>query len=135
MHIAAEMAPVAKVGGLGDVVTGLGRSLQKKGHLLEIILPKYETDMIHTHDWQTAVVAPLYWDSYVHQGLDYARLAFTCHNFEYQGVDAPGALASCGLNVPQLHLPDRMQDNFAHDRVNFIKVRDEESHCTVDTMK
>ena len=31
-----------KVGGLGDVVTGLSRALQKKGHLVEIVLPKYD---------------------------------------------------------------------------------------------
>lgn len=31
-----------KVGGLGDVLTGLCRSLQKKGHLVEAILPKYD---------------------------------------------------------------------------------------------
>ncbi|KAK6150057.1 hypothetical protein DH2020_017582 [Rehmannia glutinosa] len=42
IHIAAEMAPVAKVGGLGDVVTGLSKALQKKGHLVEIVLPKYD---------------------------------------------------------------------------------------------
>lgn len=42
VHIAAEMAPVAKVGGLGDVVAGLGKALQRKGHLVEIILPKYD---------------------------------------------------------------------------------------------
>jgi starch synthase len=42
VNISAEMAPVAKVGGLGDVVTGLSRSLQRKGHLVEIILPKYD---------------------------------------------------------------------------------------------
>ncbi|PIN23433.1 Actin filament-coating protein tropomyosin [Handroanthus impetiginosus] len=42
VHIAAEMAPVAKVGGLGDVVTGLSKALQKKGHLVEIVLPKYD---------------------------------------------------------------------------------------------
>ncbi|CAK9139258.1 unnamed protein product [Ilex paraguariensis] len=42
IHIAAEMAPVAKVGGLGDVVTGLGKALQKRGHLVEIVLPKYD---------------------------------------------------------------------------------------------
>ncbi|XP_058196106.1 probable starch synthase 4, chloroplastic/amyloplastic isoform X3 [Rhododendron vialii] len=42
IHIAAEMAPVAKVGGLGDVVTGLCKALQKRGHLVEIVLPKYD---------------------------------------------------------------------------------------------
>ncbi|KAL2494575.1 putative starch synthase 4 [Forsythia ovata] len=42
IHIAAEMAPVAKVGGLGDVVAGLSKALQKKGHLVEIVLPKYD---------------------------------------------------------------------------------------------
>ena len=31
-----------KVGGLGDVLTGLSRSFQKKGHLVEAILPKYD---------------------------------------------------------------------------------------------
>jgi len=41
-HIAVEMAPVAKVGGLGDVVTALGRAVKEQGHLVEVILPKYE---------------------------------------------------------------------------------------------
>lgn len=31
-----------QVGGLGDVVAGLGKALQKKGHLVEIVLPKYD---------------------------------------------------------------------------------------------
>lgn len=33
---------MCKVGGLGDVVTGLSKALQKKGHLVEVILPKYD---------------------------------------------------------------------------------------------
>ena len=40
--IASECAPVAKVGGLGDVVFGLSRELEIRGHSVEIILPKYD---------------------------------------------------------------------------------------------
>ncbi|XP_059289281.1 probable starch synthase 4, chloroplastic/amyloplastic isoform X2 [Lycium ferocissimum] len=205
IHIAAEMAPVAKVGGLGDVVTGLGKALQKKGHLVEIVLPKYDCmqyesikdmkvldvvvesyfdgrlyknkiwtgtveglpvyfiepqhpgkffgrgqlygehddfkrfsffsrvalelllqaekrpDIIHCHDWQTAFVAPLYWDLYVPKGLDSARICFTCHNFEYQGTAPASELTSCGLDAYHLNRPDRMQDNSANDRINPVK--------------
>ena len=39
--IASECAPVAKVGGLGDVVFGLTRELEIRGNSVEIILPKY----------------------------------------------------------------------------------------------
>eukprot|EP00898_Chlorokybus_atmophyticus_P002391 jgi/Chlat1/3152/Chrsp21S03369 len=42
VHVSAEMAPVAKVGGLGDVVTGLARSCLKKGHRVEVMLPYYD---------------------------------------------------------------------------------------------
>ncbi|XP_048490623.1 probable starch synthase 4, chloroplastic/amyloplastic isoform X2 [Beta vulgaris subsp. vulgaris] len=205
IHIAAEMAPVAKVGGLGDVVTGLSKALQKKGHLVEIVLPKYDCmqydliqnlraldvevesyfdgqlyknkiwigtveglpvyfiepyhpdkffwrgqhygenddfkrfsffsraalelllqagkkpDIIHCHDWQTAFVAPLYWDLYAPKGLNSARICFTCHNFEYQGTAPASELASCGLDVYQLNRTDRMQDNSADDRINPVK--------------
>ena len=40
--IASECAPVAKVGGLGDVVFGLCRELEIRGHAVELILPKYD---------------------------------------------------------------------------------------------
>jgi starch synthase len=40
--ITPECAPVAKVGGLGDVVQGLSRELQLRGNDVEIILPKYD---------------------------------------------------------------------------------------------
>ncbi|XXG90522.1 hypothetical protein AAC387_Pa12g2265 [Persea americana] len=205
IHIAAEMAPVAKVGGLGDVVSGLSKALQKKGHLVEIVLPKYDCmqydrigdlkvldvvvqsyfdgqlfsnkvwvgtveglpvyfieplhpaklfwrgqfygehddfkrfsffsraalqlllqagkkpDIIHCHDWQTAFVAPLYWDIFAPKGLNSARICFTCHNFEYQGTSPASELSSCGLDVHQLNRPDRMQDNVARDRINPVK--------------
>ncbi|XP_077250958.1 starch synthase 4 [Tasmannia lanceolata] len=205
IHIAAEMAPAAKVGGLGDVVCGLSKALQKRGHLVEVVLPKYDCiqydrigdlkaldvvvqsyfdgqmfknkvwvgtveglpvyfieplhpakffwrgqlygehddfkrfsyfsraalelllqagkkpDIIHCHDWQTAFVAPLYWDVYAPRGFNSARICFTCHNFEYQGTAPASELASCGLDVHQLNRPDRMQDNKDHGQVNPIK--------------
>lgn len=40
--IASECAPVAKVGGLADVVFGLSRELEIRGNAVEIILPKYD---------------------------------------------------------------------------------------------
>jgi len=48
--LASECAPVAKVGGLGDVVFGLSRELEIRGNSVEIILPKYDClryDQIH----------------------------------------------------------------------------------------
>ncbi|XP_039814943.1 starch synthase 3, chloroplastic/amyloplastic-like isoform X1 [Panicum virgatum] len=41
VHIAVEMAPIAKVGGLADVVTSLSRAVQDLGHNVEVILPKH----------------------------------------------------------------------------------------------
>ena len=40
--VSAECAPVAHAGGLGDVVFGLSRELEIRGHAVEIILPKYD---------------------------------------------------------------------------------------------
>jgi starch synthase len=50
VQVASEMAPVAKVGGLADVVYGLTRELERQGHAVEVILPKYDCmryDQIH----------------------------------------------------------------------------------------
>ncbi|GMP27586.1 hypothetical protein CsSME_00003499 [Camellia sinensis var. sinensis] len=40
VHICTEMAPVISVGSLASYVTGLSRALQRKGHSVEVILPK-----------------------------------------------------------------------------------------------
>uniref|UniRef100_A0A5B7BBF4 Starch synthase, chloroplastic/amyloplastic n=1 Tax=Davidia involucrata TaxID=16924 RepID=A0A5B7BBF4_DAVIN len=42
VHVTAEMAPIAKVGGLGDVVTGLARACLSRGHKVDIMLPFYK---------------------------------------------------------------------------------------------
>lgn len=42
LQIASEFSPVAKVGGLADVLYGLSKALVKKGHQVEILIPKYD---------------------------------------------------------------------------------------------
>lgn len=42
LHIASELAPIAKVGGLADVLLGLSREQSWKGHDVDIIIPKYD---------------------------------------------------------------------------------------------
>jgi starch synthase len=42
IHIASELALIAKVGGLADVVYGLCQETLKLGHITEVILPKYD---------------------------------------------------------------------------------------------
>lgn len=41
VQIAAEFAPIAKAGGLGDVLLGLSRELSLQQHSVDIIIPKY----------------------------------------------------------------------------------------------
>jgi hypothetical protein len=40
--VASECAPVAQAGGLGEVIFGLSRELELRGHAVEIIVPKYD---------------------------------------------------------------------------------------------
>ena len=42
-HVTAELAPLAKVGGLGDVTQGLGRAMKMQGHDVQVILPFYQS--------------------------------------------------------------------------------------------
>jgi starch synthase len=58
--IASECAPVAKVGGLGDVVYGLSKELEIRGHSVEIILPKYDC-LRYDHIYGLHVAYPDLW--------------------------------------------------------------------------
>lgn len=85
------------------------------------MVPAY-CDITCVHGVPLFVQAPLYWNVYVPLGLDSARLAFTCHNFLYQGIENSEAIAACGLTVQDLMSPDQMQDNFFHNKINLLKV-------------
>lgn len=204
--VATECAPVAKVGGLADVVYGLSRELEIRGHSVEIILPKYDCmrydhiwglqptyndlwvpwfsgfihctvyfgfvhgrkcyfiephspenffqrgtfygftdeamrwaffskaaleflyksgkrpDVIHTHDWQTGLLAPLLFEIYRFQGMDRQRVCHTIHNFKHQGIAGENVLWASGLGRPWFYYSkDRMGDDFNPTAINFTK--------------
>ncbi|KAG5528213.1 hypothetical protein RHGRI_028972 [Rhododendron griersonianum] len=188
VHVCTEMEPVIPVGSLASYVTGISCALQRKGHFVEVVLPKYaglildevqglreieaefysyfngqlhnnkiwtcvvhgigitfiqpifhssffsrervygyaddferfsyfsrasldyilrsgkQPDVIHIHNWQTAIVGPLFWDV-----------------FSKQCLVQPDKLALCGLEPSRLHRPDRLQDNTKTHLVNILK--------------
>lgn len=204
--VASECAPVAQAGGLGEVVFGLSRELEGRGHRVEIILPKYDClrydqiyalsvdyqdlwvpwedgsihctvwsgfvhgrhcffidphsaqrffdrghvygsvddimrfaffskaameyllkterrpDVIHCHDWQTALVPVLLYEIYQHIGMHDQRVCYSIHNFAHQGITNEHVLRATGLNRPaHFYSPDRLRDNFKHSALNLMK--------------
>jgi starch synthase len=204
IHIAAEFAPFAKAGGLGEVVTGLCRQLTREYEEVEIILPKYsfipshllqnlnkekfefpcmekgrfhantmwsaqaencrlylletdhpdgyferphiygypddlarfiyfskaaleylkvrgeEIDILHLHEWHTALCAPLVKEDLARE-LNVRSVIFTIHNLEYQGKCDPKDLDALGISGKKYLTPDRLQDNIHPQNLNLLK--------------
>lgn len=207
IHIAAECAPVAKEGGLADVIQGLSRELLLQGHQVKIFLPFYDSlhkeyfdslepqkksfeiiedgisyeayscfakvagcelilldadhpeeyfhrksiygfkddvarflffsklvleyltvqkqniDILHLHDWHTAICPLLYEHIYKDRGLDIGKTVLTIHNLEHQGKGVPDDLTKIGLDGQQLSHEDYLRDpDPAHPhRINLLK--------------
>ena len=51
LHVSAECYPVAKAGGLGDVVGSLPRFQNEKGHQASVVMPMYRTPYLYSHEW------------------------------------------------------------------------------------
>ncbi|KAF5961002.1 hypothetical protein HYC85_002211 [Camellia sinensis] len=58
-----------------------------------------QPDVLHIHNWQTAIVGPLFWDC----------------------LEQPDKLGLCGLDPSRLHRHDRLQDNTKTHLVNILK--------------
>lgn len=52
VHVSAECFPVAKAGGLGDVVGALPKYQIKAGHYAKVVMPMYRTPFLYAHEWQ-----------------------------------------------------------------------------------
>lgn len=60
IHVSAECYPVAKAGGLGDVVGALPKYQTDLGHIAKVVMPMYRTKFLYENSWDL-----------VHQGGQY----------------------------------------------------------------
>ena len=51
VHVSAECYPVAKAGGLGDVVGALPKYQNKAGHIAKVVMPMYKTKFLLNNEW------------------------------------------------------------------------------------
>ncbi|TDO22765.1 glycogen synthase [Pedobacter duraquae] len=52
IHLSAECYPVAKVGGLGDVVGALPKYQNKLGHFAKVVMPAYDTKFMRENEFE-----------------------------------------------------------------------------------
>ncbi|GJN26406.1 hypothetical protein PR202_gb14333 [Eleusine coracana subsp. coracana] len=108
VHIAVEMAPIAKVGGLGDVVTSLSRAVQDLGHNVEVKDLHYRQSFAwggteikvwfgKVEDIPVYFLEPqngMFWVGCVYGKNDESRFGFFCHSaleFLFQSGSSPYA--------------------------------------------
>ena len=51
LHVSAECYPVAKAGGLGDVVGALPKYQNQLGHIAKVVMPMYRTKFLYENDF------------------------------------------------------------------------------------
>jgi starch synthase len=52
LHVSAECYPVAKAGGLGDVVGTLPKYINELGHIAKVVIPMYRTKFLYENLWE-----------------------------------------------------------------------------------
>lgn len=52
LHVSAECYPVAKAGGLGDVVGALPKYQANLGHVSKVVMPMYRTKFLYDNEWE-----------------------------------------------------------------------------------
>ncbi len=204
IHVATEVAPIAKIGGLADVIIGLTRELLANNHQVEIIIPKYDIldikeigdlhiqwkgctttwkgrhfplsiwsgqvenitvhfleselsehffqrgtiygctddrhrflhfsravldfldqenrfpDIIHLHDWQTAIIAPLFLQKFAQKNRK-TKILFTIHNLAYQGKGPEKDLSYIDLSLSECVPPLEIFDDREPNQTNLLK--------------
>lgn len=96
LHISAECYPVAKAGGLGDVVGSLPKYQRAAGHDSWVVMPAYDVPWIRNHRFETVH------RGYTHLGgnwFEYAilRESASTLGFPLYIVDIPSRFARSGI--------------------------------------
>jgi len=81
-----------------------------------IIKSGKQPDILHIHNWETAIVAPLFWDIFAHQGLENTRVLLTCQdldsqvNIQYNSFNR--LMVNHEVSPPPIHLGYKIDANF-----------------------
>ena len=79
-------------------------------------------EIIHCHDWQTALVPVLLYEIFEKIGMGHQRVCFTVHNFGHQGITDQSVLWATRLGDPARYLSyERLRDNFNPAKLNLMK--------------
>ncbi|MCL5018987.1 MAG: glycogen synthase, partial [Patescibacteria group bacterium] len=103
----------------GDYPDNLKRFVFFSRGVLETLrLLEWRPDIIHCHDWQTALIPTylktLYKTDEFFQGI---KTVFTIHNLAYQGVFPPEQFVSIGLDWEEYN-PDKLE---FYNKINILK--------------
>lgn len=93
-----------------------------KAALEFMLMSNKRPEIIHCHDWQTALVPVLLCEIYQQIGMGQQRVCFTVHNFSHQGITDESVLWATGLCNPARYFDyERLRDNFNPAAVNLLK--------------
>ncbi|NBC27724.1 MAG: glycosyltransferase [Bacteroidetes bacterium] len=97
-HISAECYPVAKAGGLGDVVGALPKYLNKAGHDADVLLPYYRTDWLLDRDPELVYEGEFPFEN---KNLPFGvyRIEKSVLGFELYLIDIPGRFDRPGIYI------------------------------------
>jgi starch synthase len=78
-------------------------------------------EILHCHDWQTALVPVLLYEMYQQLGMSRTRVCYTLHNVGHQGIHGEHILRQVGLNPAWLMTRERLLDDQRPGAVNLMK--------------
>lgn len=136
LHLSAECYPVAKAGGLADVVGALPKYLKEEGVQARVVMPKYDNEWIDSHHYETVMEseAPLGNDMF---GFRVQRVVDHLLGFPLFVIDIPERFQRPGIYIDP-HTGSGYWDEFerylsfqiaALDWVKQLAARPDVVHC------